>query len=80
LYYSVSVLTVVGKLEPIRNYEKTEAFYLCRFKQMPMPNDEEHLLPPGERTFDGDLEAKSPPTLKEALENLCTSEAETTRS
>jgi len=47
---------------------------------MPMPNDEEHLLPPGERTFDGDLEAKSPPTLKEALENLCTSEAETTRS
>jgi uncharacterized protein (DUF2132 family) len=44
--------------------EKTEAFYLYRFKQLPIPSDEEHLLPPRERTFTSGLEAKEPATLK----------------
>jgi uncharacterized protein (DUF2132 family) len=45
--------------------EKTEAIYLYRFKQLPIPSDEEHLLPPRERTFDSGLEAKEPAVIKE---------------
>ncbi|MFT4635010.1 MAG: hypothetical protein ACI854_002227 [Arenicella sp.] len=44
--------------------EKTEAFYLYKFKRLPIPSDEEHLLPPRERSFDGDLEAKEPAAIK----------------
>lgn len=45
--------------------EKTEAFYLYRFKQLPIPSDEEHLLPPRERRFDADVEAKEPAKIVE---------------
>ncbi len=45
--------------------EKTEAFYLYRFKQLPIPSDEEHLLPPRERTFESGLEEKQPAVIKE---------------
>ena len=45
--------------------EKTEAFYLYRFKQLPIPTDEQHLLPPRERTFESGLEAKEPVVIKE---------------
>lgn len=43
--------------------EKTEAFYLYRFKQLPIPSDEEHALPPRERSFSDDLESKEPAVL-----------------
>lgn len=45
--------------------EKTEAFYLYKFKQLPIPSDEEHLLPPRERSFTADIEAKEPAVIKE---------------
>ena len=45
--------------------EKTEAFYLYRFKQLPKPSDEEHLLPPRERTFADGLDSKEPAVIKE---------------
>ena len=44
--------------------EKAEAFYLYRFKQLPIPSDEEHLLPPRERTFASDVEVKEPAAIK----------------
>jgi uncharacterized protein (DUF2132 family) len=44
--------------------EKTEAFYLYRFKQLPIPTDEEHLLPPRERSFESGLEEKQPAEIK----------------
>ena len=44
--------------------EKTEAFYLYKFKQLPIPSDEEHLLPPRERRFEADIEAKGPAVIK----------------
>lgn len=40
--------------------EKTEAFYLYKFKQLPIPTDEEHALAPRERCFPGDLESQLP--------------------
>ncbi len=40
--------------------EKTEAFYLYRFKQLPIPSDEQHVLPPRERTFASNGEPKQP--------------------
>ena len=40
--------------------EKTEAFYLYKFKQLPIPSDEEHVFPPRERSFDADLEPQLP--------------------
>ena len=43
--------------------EKTEAFYLYKYKQMPIPSDEEHSLPPRERRFPANLEAKEPATI-----------------
>jgi len=45
--------------------EKTEAFYLYRFKRLPIPSDEEHLLPPRERSFKDGLEPKEPAVIKE---------------
>jgi len=45
--------------------EKTEAFYLYKFKQLPIPSDEEHLLPPRERRFEDDLENKPPAVIKQ---------------
>ena len=44
--------------------EKTEAFYLYKFKQLPIPTDEQHVLPPRERTFDSDIETKEPAVIK----------------
>ena len=44
--------------------EKTEAFYLYRFKQLPIPTDEEHELPPRERSFADDVEQKDPAEIK----------------
>ncbi len=40
--------------------EKTEAFYLYKFKQLPIPSDEEHLLPPRERRFEEGDASKEP--------------------
>lgn len=40
--------------------EKTEAFYLYKFKQLPIPTDEEHVFPPRERSFEADLEPQLP--------------------
>jgi len=40
--------------------EKTEAFYLYKFKQLPIPSDEQHLLPPRERRFENGVELKEP--------------------
>jgi len=45
--------------------EKTEAFYLYKFKQLPIPSDEEHLLPPRERRFESGIEEKEPAIIKE---------------
>jgi uncharacterized protein (DUF2132 family) len=45
--------------------EKTEAFYLYRFKQLPIPSDEEHLLPPRERSFESGLDEKLPAEIKQ---------------
>ncbi|MBL4673175.1 MAG: VF530 family DNA-binding protein [Arenicella sp.] len=45
--------------------EKTEAFYLYRFKQLAIPSDEEQLLPPRERTFESGLDAKEPAVINE---------------
>jgi len=45
--------------------EKTEAFYLYKFKQLPIPSDEEHLLPPRERRFEDGDAAKEPAIIKE---------------
>ncbi len=44
--------------------EKTEAFYLYRFKQLPIPTDEQHELPPRERTFPDGLEEQKPAEIK----------------
>lgn len=44
--------------------EKTEAFYLYRFKQLPIPTDEQHELPPRERTFASGLEEQQPAEIK----------------
>jgi uncharacterized protein (DUF2132 family) len=44
--------------------EKTEAFYLYKFKQLPIPSDEEHLLPPRERHFAAGNELKEPAEIK----------------
>lgn len=46
--------------------EKTEAFYLYKFKQLPIPNDEEHVFPPRERTFEADLEPQLPAIITES--------------
>lgn len=46
--------------------EKTEAFYLYKFKQLPIPSDEEHVLPPRERSFEADLEPQLPAILTES--------------
>jgi len=40
--------------------QRVEAFYLYRFKQLPRPSDEEHQLPPRDRTFDIELVRQSP--------------------
>ena len=40
--------------------EKAEAFYLYKFKQLPIPTDEEHVFPPRERSFEPDLEPQLP--------------------
>lgn len=45
--------------------EKTEAFYLYKFKQLPIPTDEEHALPPRERSFEADLEPQLPAIITE---------------
>lgn len=45
--------------------EKTEAFYLYKFKQLPIPTDEEHVFPPRERSFDADLEPQLPAIITE---------------
>jgi uncharacterized protein (DUF2132 family) len=46
--------------------EKTEAFYLYKFKQLPIPTDEEHVFPPRERSFDADLEPQLPAIITES--------------
>ena len=46
--------------------EKTEAFYLYKYKQLPIPSDEEHVLPPRERRFEADLEPQLPAILTES--------------
>ena len=37
---------------------------MCIRDRLPIPTDEEHLLPPRERTFEGGLEAKEPAAIK----------------
>ncbi len=46
--------------------EKTEAFYLYKFKQLPIPDDEQHELPPRERTFADGLEPQLPAIITES--------------
>lgn len=46
--------------------EKTEAFYLYKYKQLPIPSDEEHVFPPRERTFEADLASQLPAIITES--------------
>lgn len=40
--------------------ERLEAFYLYKFKQLPLPSDEQHALSPRNRTIDTELMSDSP--------------------
>jgi len=44
--------------------ERVEAFYLYRFKRVPLPSEEQHQLPPREREISEDQLGRSPSNIK----------------